>query len=122
MQGTGKQSLDESKSQSADKSSQVQIKILGLKARTSFNDYKITRHSEANKVRLTGTQAKRVFLSSAGGTRGFDEGVQVDAISNPSGSLDESLHEVLELELLLVRHLESLQFFFFDVLAMDPDE
>ena len=54
--------------------------------------------------------------------RGFDEGAEVNPVSDPSGSLDKSLHEILELELLCVGHLEHLQLVFLDLLAVDADE
>ena len=52
----------------------------------------------------------------------LDKLVQVDSISNTSGSVDEGLHEGLEFELLGVGNLESRQLVFFDLLAMDADQ
>ena len=49
----------------------------------------------------------------------LDEAVKVDAVCNTSGSIDEDLHEGLELELLGVGNLEIRQLIFFNLLAMD---
>ena len=43
-------------------------------------------------------------------------------LSNASRTADESLHEILELELLGVFHLERFQLVFSRLLAMDPDK
>ena len=48
------------------------------------------------------------FFTRQGEDSWLDEGVQVNAVGYTSGSLDESLHEGLKLELLRVFHLEGL--------------
>ena len=52
----------------------------------------------------------------------LDELVQVDSISNTGGSVDEALHEGLEVKFLGIDNLESHELFFFNFLAMDADQ
>ena len=52
----------------------------------------------------------------------LDELVQVDFISNTSGSINEGLHEGLEIKLLCIGDLESHGLFFSNLLAMDADQ
>ena len=52
----------------------------------------------------------------------LDEGVKVNAVCDTSSSVDEGIHEGLELELLGVGNLESCQLVFSDLLAMDSDQ
>ena len=52
----------------------------------------------------------------------LDKLVQVDSISNTSGSVDEGLHEGLEVISLGVGNLEGHELSFMDFLAMDADQ
>ena len=92
--------------------------MLGRQARRSFNDYKPTRHSEANQ------RGDVMFFKSLGGRRTgrVAEAVKIDVVSDASGCLKESVHEVLEGVLLGVRHFESCQLVFPCFLVMHSDQ
>ena len=64
-----------------------------------------------------------VFQSLGGRRTGrIAEAVEVDAIGDASGSLEEGVHEVLERVLLSVRHFESCQLVFLSLLAVHSDQ
>ena len=52
----------------------------------------------------------------------LDEAVKVNAVCDISSSVDEGIHEGLEVELLGVGNLESRQLVFSDILAVDSDQ
>ena len=64
----------------------------------------------------------RSFLLLGWRTGRRDELVQVDSVSNPSGSSNEGLHERLEVMLLGIGHLEGRQLFLSRILAVNTDQ
>ena len=93
--------------------------MLKHQARRSFNGYKFTRHSEANK-----RDKHNVFLLITRWEKDWPcrRSCQVDAVGDASGCLEESVHEVLEGVLLGVRHFESCQLVFLSLLAVHSDQ
>ena len=65
-----------------------------------------------------------MFFKSLGGrrTRRIAEVVEVDAVADASGCLEEGVHEVLERVLLSVRHFESCQLVFLSLLVVHSDQ
>ena len=64
-----------------------------------------------------------VFQSLGGRRTGrIAEAVEVDAVGDASGCLEEGVHEVLEGVLLSVRHVESCQLVFLSLLAVHSDQ
>ena len=61
-----------------------------------------------------------MFFQSLGGRRAgwIVEAIEVDAVGDASGCLEEGVHEVLERVLLHIRHLEGRQLLFFSLLAV----
>ena len=69
-----------------------------------FNGYKITRHSEANlrqSIKVCSLRRRRAGR--------LDELVQVNAVGDPSGCSDESLHKSSEVMFLGVGNLDCCQ-------------
>ena len=82
-----------------------------------FNGYKITRHSEANlrqSIKVCSLRRRRAGR--------FDEFVQVDSVSNPSGSSNESLHEGLAVVPLGVSNLIRRQLLFPSFSTVDANQ
>ena len=65
-----------------------------------------------------------MFFQSLSGRRtgGIAEAVEVDAVGNASGYLEEGVHEGLEGVLLSIRYLEGRQLLFFSVLAVHSNQ
>jgi len=61
----------------------------------------------------------RIFLLLKWRTGGRDELVQVDSVSNPSGSSNEGLHERLEVMLLGIGHPDGRQLVLSHILAVN---
>ena len=65
-----------------------------------------------------------MFFQSLGGRRTgrIVEAVEVNAVGNASGCLEEGVLEVLERVLLSIRHFESCQLVFLSLLAIHSDQ
>ena len=84
------------------------IKVYQLQNHSTFQGKFKTKH--------------RSFLLLRWRTRGRDKLVQVNSISNPSGSSNEGLHERFEVMLLGIGHPDGRQLVLSRILAMNTDQ
>ena len=63
-------------------------------------------------------------FQSLGGRRigSIAEAVEVNAVGDVSGCLEEGVHEVMEIMLLSIRHLEGRQLLFFSLLVVHANK
>ena len=99
------------------KGSRPQIEVLGHSARKSLTVTKTTRHSEANLrwgIKVCSLRRRR--------TGRLDELVQVDAIGDPSGCSNKSLHKRSEVMPLGVGDLDCCQLILSHLLEVDTNQ